>query len=422
MMSVVLTLSSCTNEDFYSSSENNSKQEIISKSLWKEDTLFTKRIYDHFQKSFMSTKEHQQKFVTEHGTPVWEYTMTMGFRRNQLFVPLIQNNTVIGVMRVQRQDKKAFYDFTKDSEALSFFDVVMYNRNLDKLQPQKDEKLNENISSKGGGYTWSCTKRTVKSGYHLEGDMVVIETSIIDVCKYTYTGGKPYVDYLDVYTDGMEGGGGGEEEELESPSQDIIDNLQGYSCAQELVKELPDLKNIISASMKQIFANNEDYNIIFKAKSGLGHLDGITYSSSSSEFNSFKATIYLNDQMLLNATKEYILVTMFHEVVHAFLDYEKFRLGNVLFHQQYPNIIEGYDYAPNGTIINTYTYIDGHQQLMPFLTTLQSIVSAYNPDLPQNVAVAMSRYGIATLTPEQSTLNTNERDTSLGNYHGTKCQ
>jgi len=198
MMSVVLTLSSCTNEDFYSSSENNSKQEIISKSLWKEDTLFTKRIYDHFQKSFMSTKEHQQKFVTEHGTPVWEYTMTMGFRRNQLFVPLIQNNTVIGVMRVQRQDKKAFYDFTKDSEALSFFDVVMYNRNLDKLQPQKDEKLNENISSKGGGYTWSCTKRTVKSGYHLEGDMVVIETSIIDVCKYTYTGGKPYVDHLDV--------------------------------------------------------------------------------------------------------------------------------------------------------------------------------------------------------------------------------
>lgn len=74
----------------------------------------------------------------------------------------------------------------------------MYNRNLDKLQPQKDEKLNENISSKGGGYTWSCTKRTVKSGYHLEGDMVVIETSIIDVCKYTYTGGKPYVDHLDV--------------------------------------------------------------------------------------------------------------------------------------------------------------------------------------------------------------------------------
>ena len=215
MMSVILTLSSCTNEDFYSSSENNSKQEIISKSLWKEDTLFTKRIYDHFQKSFMFTEADQHKFVSEHGTPVWEYTMTMGFRRNQLFVPLIQNNTVISVMRVQRQDKKAFYSFTKDDEALAFFDVVMYNRNHDKLQPQKDEKLNENIFSKGGGATWTCTKRIVITGYHMEGDVMVMETSAMDVCKYSYTGVKPYVDHLDVYTDGMEGGGGGDESEEE---------------------------------------------------------------------------------------------------------------------------------------------------------------------------------------------------------------
>ncbi len=215
MMSVVLTLYSCTNEDFYSSSENHSKQEIISKSLWKEDTLFTKRIYDHFRKSFLSTEADQKKFVSEHGTPVWEYTMTMGFRRNQLFVPLIKNNQVTGMMRVQRQDKKAFYDFTQNSEALRFFDLVMYNRNLDKLQPQKDEKLNESISAKGGGATWTCTKRIVITGYHMEGDVMVMETSAMDVCKYSYTGVKPYVDHLDVYTDGMEGGGGGEEEDGE---------------------------------------------------------------------------------------------------------------------------------------------------------------------------------------------------------------
>lgn len=96
----------------------------------------------------MSTEADQKKFVSEHGTPVWEYTMTMGFKRNQLFVPLMKNNQVTGMMRVQRQDKKAFYSFTKDDEALAFFDVVMYNRNHDKLQPQKDEKLNENISAK----------------------------------------------------------------------------------------------------------------------------------------------------------------------------------------------------------------------------------------------------------------------------------
>jgi hypothetical protein len=249
MMSVVLTLSSCTNEDFYSSSENNSKQEIISKSLWKEDTLFTKRIYDHFQKSFMSTKEHQQKFVTEYGTPVWEYTMTMGFKRNQLYVPLIKRNQVIGVMRVQRQDKKAFYSFTKDDEALQFFDVVMYNRNHDKLQPQKDEKLNENIFSKGGGYTWSCTKRSIISGSYMNGDEMVLVNTIVDVCKYSYTGGKPYVDHLDVYTDGMEGGGGGdeseeEEEEYEGSPCDKITTIGKNSKTKALFKKLKEKTNL----------------------------------------------------------------------------------------------------------------------------------------------------------------------------------
>lgn len=245
-MSVVLTLSSCANEDFYSLSENNSKQEIISKSLWKEDTLFTKRIYDHFQKSFMSTEADQQKFVSEHGTPVWEYAMTMGFKRNQLFVPLIQNNTVIGVMRVQRQNKKAFYALTQDSEALKFFDIVMYNRNHDKLQPQKDEKLSENIYSKGA--TWSCSKRSVITGYHMEGDVMVMESSLINVCKYSYTGGKPYVDHLEVDTDGMEGGGGDDgeenEEEYEGSPCDKITTIGKNSKTKALFKNLKGKTNL----------------------------------------------------------------------------------------------------------------------------------------------------------------------------------
>ena len=238
---MVLTLSSCTNENFYSSSENNSKQEIISKSLWKEDTLFIKRIYDHFQKSFTPTEADQHKFVSEHGTPVWEYAMTMGFKRNQLFVPLVQNNQVIGVMRVQRQDKKAFYSFTKDDEALRFFDIVMYNRNLYKLQPQKDEKLNQNIYSKGSA-TWTCTKRSVITGYHMDGDVMVMETSFMDVCKYSYTTGKPRVDHLEVYTDGMEGGGGGDEGEEEQNEENPCDKAKAILADPAVQTKTSDLK------------------------------------------------------------------------------------------------------------------------------------------------------------------------------------
>jgi hypothetical protein len=112
---------------------------------------------------------------------------------------------------------------------------------------------------------------------------------------------------------------------------------------------------------------------------------------------------------------------MYHEVVHAFLDYEKFRLGDTPFQEQYPGVIVGYDYTPDGTIVNRYTYINGHQQLIPFLTTLQNILSSYNPNLPNDVIVAMARTGITTTTQEQKQLNSNEKNTTLGNYTGTKC-
>jgi len=185
---------------------------------------------------------------------------------------------------------------------------------------------------------------------------------------------------------------------------------------------LPTLKNDLAMSMQQIFQNNKKYNIKFKPKSGLGNTDGVTYYSTKPEFGTFTATIYINDQVLTNATKEYILVTMYHEVLHAFLDYELFTLGSTAFHEKYLGVIVGYDYAADGTVINRFKYVDDNQQQMiPFLTTLQNILSAYNPNLSQDVVVAMSRAGITTLTPAQAVLNSNERDTTAGNHQGTKC-
>ncbi|WP_160138073.1 hypothetical protein [Chryseobacterium sp. c4a] len=173
--------------------------------------------------------------------------------------------------------------------------------------------------------------------------------------------------------------------------------------------------------MKNIFSNSKDYNITFKAKSGLGDVDGTTFSSYSSEFGTFKAVINLNDNVLKNATKEYILVTMYHEAVHAYLDYEKFRLGTETFQTQYPSVIVGYDYAADGTMVNRYTFIEGHQQVGGFLTTLQNILTTYNSSLPIETAKAMAKAGITTMTSTENQLNRNERDTTLGKHKGTKC-
>ncbi|UWX60622.1 hypothetical protein N0B40_19820 [Chryseobacterium oranimense] len=234
------------------------------------------------------------------------------------------------------------------------------------------------------------------------------------------TGGcLPYENCLNHEGGGGEGGGQGPEPA--SPNQDIINELKDYPCAQDLVKQLPDLKNDIAVAMKGIFNNNKDYNIIFKAKSGLGIVDGTTFSSFSTEFGTFKATINLNDDVLRNATKEYILVTMYHEVIHAYLDYEKFKLGDTAFQEQYPSVVVGYDYAADGTMVNRYTFIEGHQQLGTFLTTLQNIVSNYNPSLPTETVKAIAKAGITTMTIAERDLNQNERDTSLGKQKGTKC-
>lgn len=89
--------------------------------------------------------------------------------------------------------------------------------------------------------------------------------------------------------------------------QDIISELQGYPCAQSILSQLPTMSNDISASMRNVFQNNKNYEIIFRAKTGLGIVDGETFYSYSKQFDNFRSVINLNDQILQNATKEYIL-------------------------------------------------------------------------------------------------------------------
>lgn len=213
------------------------------------------------------------------------------------------------------------------------------------------------------------------------------------------------------------GGSGG----TTSANQNIIDNLDGYPCAQDLLKQLPNLNNDLAKLLNDLFKNSDKYNITFKPKSGLGETDGITSSGGSKEFGTFKVTIFLNDQVLKNATKEYILITMYHEVVHAYLDYEKFTLGNAEFEKQFPNIVVGNEYLPDGTIKNRYFFDDNHVQFGPYLSELKQILKSYNSGLSDETVSALAKFGITGLTDKEKEINKNERDTTKGTYTGTKC-
>jgi hypothetical protein len=418
LLALNLLFNSCRNEDLSHESKSleysmSSKNDYHKLSPWDEDEAFIKTA----QKIFLNNVDYKY-FSTKYGEVNWNYAMSFGnFDSSYLVVPIIKNNSTVHVMKVIRKDNKIFFYEKQDRTFIEFFNNIILNKNFN----IKEEIIYKNSES-SKALIFKCVYRTITVGCPPGYSNCEPVSNMVSECNWQEEGGVGNPTQMEfcnpLECDG--GGSGGFDLPDIVVNQDIINNLQDYPCAQSIVQQLPNLQNDLATAMRQIFQNNDNYNIIFRPKSNMGNVDGTTFSSHTNT-GAFTAIINLNDQILTNATKEFILVTMYHEVIHAFLDYEKFRLGDTAFQEQYPGVIIGYDYTADGTIVNRYTYIEGHQQLIPFLATLESILSAYNPNLPHNVIVAMARTGITTTTQEQKQLNSNEKNTTLGNYNGTKC-
>ena len=304
------------------------------------------------------------------------------------------------------QDNKTYVSFNYLLES-----STVYNSYLSAFQ----SKINTSATAKGNG----------------EIEEVII-TALLPLSGNTYygfvSGGSSYseptigggcTDFRLSCIQQDTGGGGGESES--TLNQNIIDNLEGYPCAQDLLKQLPNLNNDLAKQISKLFGKNEDFNIIFKPKSGLGEIDGESYSHSVKEFGTFKATIYLNEDILNNATKEYILVTMYHEALHAYLDYELSNLGQVTFNNLYPELYVSYQQTSYGTVRNVYSFLDNHGTFGLFLTDLKNALYSFNPNLPSDVMSALVKSGITTLTLEEVQKNLNERDVRTNKFAGTKC-
>lgn len=124
--------------------------------------------------------------------------------------------------------------------------------------------------------------------------------------------------------------------------------------------------------------------------------------------------------MLQNATKEYILATMYHEVVHAYLNSELNRLGQQQFEIEYPKIIIDHtsivDAVGGQLIVNVFRYYPDHQEAAAYIDTLHDILISYNPNLSPKTASSLSKSGMVDLTPEEMEINSRERgiDKTLG--------
>ncbi len=135
----------CRNEEVYTSYETQ-KQELISKSLWKEDLVYIKNVKKVFESDF-----DQPKFLNKFGLPSWEYAMSFGnFDESFLQVPIIKNRTVESVMQVVRNKKnnKIYFSHTEDKSSLDFFQKLIFSSQ--KKNPKPDKEIpNPNYSDAG---------------------------------------------------------------------------------------------------------------------------------------------------------------------------------------------------------------------------------------------------------------------------------
>ncbi|WP_153396207.1 hypothetical protein [Chryseobacterium vaccae] len=414
---------SCAREDFLQQETSKeavsaSSAKYASRSLWKEDDVYIGKVQQVFLKH-----ANLERFNTTYGELYWNYAMSFGqFGEKYLLVPIVKKDKVVLLMEAVRKGDRLYFYEKNDADLLAFFQHVLYSNIV-----SHSEVIDGNKAAKA---KYVCSTRTIIIGcLNGQTDCEPVSYSHM-VCEWQEDSGggvppKSFPPLGDPFGGGG-GGGGADGYEYpdppeENPNQDIINQLTDYPCAQSLLEQLPNMNNELARVLKDIFQNNDDYRITFKGKSGLGDKDGITSTVSKPDSNKFFATIFLNDNVLKNATKEYILITMYHEVAHAYLDFELKRLGQAQFDETYPVYVTGADYAPDGTIVNRFGFKEGHQNVGFFLSTLENILSAYNPNLPPETVKAMAKAGITTMTEEEKVLNANERDTTLGKQKGTKC-
>jgi hypothetical protein len=203
---------------------------------------------------------------------------------------------------------------------------------------------------------------------------------------------------------------------------DIKHELDSFPCAKELVLQMSTLNSDISTLIKNAFGKNDNINLIIKADFTLvgtntdgqtGEIKGVQVANKLISYN---ATIGINPDILRSSTKEYILVTIYHEALHAYLGYKKLQLGVTEFNHQFTGL-----YMNGGRLIGVQDPDHWTMGYAKFVNGLKNIILAFNPNFSEDRAYALAKYGIMTLSPSENLINQQERNTSFTGYKGTKC-
>jgi len=204
----------------------------------------------------------------------------------------------------------------------------------------------------------------------------------------------------------------------EDKREDTIKDSLTNRCAKALLAQAPNLNNDIAKILRETFGTNDKYNITVTEKP----LSGMSGYSSFPEVrqNSIKAIIYLNSNMLGTATQEYALATIYHEVIHVFLNAEHAKLGETVFNQKYPSVTYQDYPVGNGQQTRRYKLRTDHSRFDAFLEKLAQSIISFNPNFTLERARAIAKEGIVEdffISPTDATFIQEQKNGT----NGTKC-
>ncbi|HCD9233221.1 TPA: hypothetical protein NEG48_000175 [Elizabethkingia anophelis] len=222
------------------------------------------------------------------------------------------------------------------------------------------------------------------------------------------------------------GGGGGSGTSTPNSNQEIINNLKDFPCAQKL---LQDLKTDLNNDLAKLIVNalgddNKSVQVnFFGEEFDDSQLNGQTRRVDKIGDKIMKFDIALSKDMLQNATQEYVLATMYHEFVHAYLGYQFKTLGADVYHAKYPYIES---YIVGG--VTKFKFKTGdHQAFTPFINMITDALRIYNPNIPSKVATALAMQGLIDeespnpYLPDGADLINQQERKSDKYSQGTKC-
>ena len=185
----------------------------------------------------------------------------------------------------------------------------------------------------------------------------------------------------------------------EDKREDTIKDSLTNRCAKALLAQAPTLPNDIARILRETFGSNNNINITFHNESfatDSRHKGDVAYTKSwgSTTANTFECDVYLNDDIIKGASQEYVLATVYHEVIHGYLNAESFSLEQEAFNRKYPFIKQQF-LSIGGEQVRRYVFLDKHERFAPFIERLaKGIMSLPGTRISMEEAIAMAKAGV----------------------------